>query len=422
MVNHYILFMFNFEKMEYHRNLIQKYKSGLKLSEEEIKYLFKEFLPVFTRTGGSATVPIDAQRHIVEAIRILENSQNPSSQDEKDLALSSIFKYIVPNIDCIPYHKCNPESISPSIIASMEIDPTEKEQYMKACELLMKLYNYHIYKQLSFNPSVRTTEHLTIRVHLSLSNPKIYYDISLTYMTHRILVDLQSFPMIAEHIKLEQCDNCDIFRKDNLLSFKELVKHVAQNGIHCKCWEKFAQRNPTRPIPCSVKDCGTPCDFCEKYKMMQLTEMIRTLNDSLKNGSLNSHIYDELFSHVCKIIEGTGLMTEFVMKLLIHQKAIGSQQFQQFFELISKLEKFMRDNQCRANPDFLSILDLRCLTGAEYTSYIDELRLGQEQFQERVPKLGFCCCPEIVAKAQLEARKKEQKEASGKTGSFRKKL
>jgi len=137
---------------------------------------------------------------------------------------------------------------------------------------------------------------------------------------------------------------------------------------------------------------------------------------------LNSHIYDELFSHVCKIIEGTGLMTEFVMKLLIHQKAIGSQQFQQFFELISKLEKFMRDNQCRANPDFLSILDLRCLTGAEYTSYIDELRLGQEQFQERVPKLGFCCCPEIVAKAQLEARKKEQKEASGKTGSFRKKL
>lgn len=413
--------MFNFEKMEYHRNLIQKYTSGLELSEEEIQYLFKEFLPVFTRTGGSATVPIDAQWRIVEAIRILENSQNPSSQDEKDLALSSIFKVLVPNIECIPYHECNPKSISPLIIDSMEIDPTEKEQYMKACELLMKLYSYHRYKQLFLNPTVRTTEHLTIRVHLSLSNPKMYYDISFTYMTHCLLVcDLQSFPMIAEHIKLEKCDNCEIFRKDDLHSFKDLVKHVAQNGIHCKCWEKFAQRNPTRPIPCSVIDCGTPCDFCEKYKMMQLTEIFRALNDSLKNCSLNSDIYDELFSHVRKILEGTGLMTEFVKKLLSHQEAIGPQLFQLFFELIQKLEKFIQDNPCRANPDFLSILDLRSLTGAEYTAYMDELRLGQEQFQERVPKLGFCCCPEIVAKAQLEARRKEQKEAQEKRDAFKK--
>ncbi len=405
--------MFKFSKMDQHRNLIQKYKSGQKLFDEEIEYIFKEFLPVFTRIRVPATVPIDAQRCIVEAIRNLENSQNPSSQDEK-LTLCSIFKVLVPYIDCIPYHECNPESISHSIIDSMEIDPKEKEQYMKACQLLMRLYNHHIHKQLLRNPTVRTTEHLTIRVRFSLINRKKYSDISLTYMTHSLLVwELQSFPMIAEHIQLKRCDNCEIFRKDNLISFEDLVKHVAQRGIHCKCWEKFAQRNPTRPIPCSVIDCGTPCDFCEKYKMMQLTEMFRALNDSFKNGSLNPDIYNELFSHLCKILEGTEL-TEFVQKLLSHQEAIGPQLFQLFFELIQKLRKFIQDNPCRANPDFLSTLDLRSLTGAEYTEYMDELRVGQDQFQERVPTLGFCCCPEIVAKAQLEARRKEKKEAQEK--------
>ena len=413
--------MFNFEKMK--TQILLKFKSGLELNDGEIQNLFKYFLPVFTRTSDPATVPIDAQRCIVEAIRNLENSQNPSSEyeKEKDLALCSIFKALVPYIGCIPYNDYNPESISHLIIDKMEIDPTEKEKYMKACQLLMKLYNYHTYKQLSLNPMVRTTEHLTIKVQLSLTNPKMYYDISFTYMTRWILVcDLRSFPMIAEHIKLELCDNCNIFRKDNLLSFKDLVEHVAQHGIHCKCWQKFAQINPTRPIPCSVIHCKTPCDFCEKYKMMQLTEMIRTLNDSLKNGSLNSDIYDELFTNVSKILEGTGLIVEFVQKLLSHQAEISQQLFQLFFELIAKLEKFMRDNKCMANPDFLSILDLRSLTGAEYTAYMDELGRGQEQFQERVPKLGFCCCPEIVAKSQLEARKKEQKETREKHEAFEK--
>lgn len=408
--------MFKFAKMEYIRNLIKKYKSRLQLSDEEIQFLFKEFLQIFTRNRGPATVPIDAQRCIVEAIRNLENSQNHSSQNEKDLMLCSIFKVLVQYIDCIPHSECNPESNSDSIIDSMKIDPTEKEQYMKACQLLMRLYNHHhIHKKLLPKTMVITTEYLTIRVHLSLSNRKIYSDISLTYMTHRLLVwELQSFPMIAEHIELERCDNCEIFRKDNLVSFEDLVKHVAQRGIYCKCWEKFAQRNPTRPIPCSVIDCGTPCDFCEKYKMMQLTEMFRALNDSFKNGSLNSDIYNELFSHLCKILEGTVLMKEFVQKLLSHQEAIGPQLFQLFFELIQKLRKFIQDNPCRANPDFLSTLDLRSLTGAEYTEYMDELRVGQDQFQERVPTLGFCCCPEIVAKAQLEARRKEKKEAQEK--------
>ncbi len=401
--------MFNFEKMEYIRNLIQKYKSGLELSEEEIQFLFKEFFQIFTRNSDPATVPIYAQRHIVEAIRNLEKSQNPSLQDEEDLVLSSIFKVLVQNIDCIPYSEFNSESISHSIIGSMEIDQEKKEQYVKACQLLMRLYNHHhIHKNLLPKTMVRTTEHLTIRVRLSLSNQKKYSDISLTYMTHFLLVwELQSFPMIAEHIQLEPCDNCNIFRKYNLLSFEDLVKHVAQHGIHCKCWEKFAQINPTRPIPCSVIDCGTQCDFCENYKMMQLTEIFRELNDSFKNGLLNPDIYNELFSHLCKILEGTVLMTEFDKKLLSHREAIGPELFQLFFELIQKLGKFIKDNPCRANPDFLSTLDLRSLTGAEYTEYMNELRLGQDRFQKRVPKLGFCCCPEIVAKAQLKARRKE---------------
>ncbi len=368
--------MFNFEKMDFQR-LIVNYMFG-KLSDEQIQYLFKEFISVLTRTRDSTTVPIDAQRRIVSTIRNLEKSPNSSSKDEEDLTLSTIFKELVPHIDCIQFDSQDVES-------SMHL----RIETIKICPI--------------------------VRVRLSLINPKKYYDISLTKMTYWILVcDLRSFPMLAQHIQLEKCDNCNFFCKDNFCSLNDIVKHVKTNGIHCNCWQKFAERYPNRPIHYSMKDCRTRCDFCKKYEMMQLTDLIRVLNDSLKNGSLQLDIYHCLFPYVRQILEGTGFMVEFVQRLLSHQQALGESLFQRLFKLIAKLEKFMKENQCGANPDFLSTLDLLSLTGTEYNDYMDELRLGQEQFKERIPKLGFYFCPEILAKEHREARKKEQEEAQEK--------
>ena len=234
--------MFNFEKMDFQRILVN-YKFGI-LSDKQIEYLFKEFISVSTRTRDPTTVPIDAQRRIVEAIRNLEISPNSLSNVEEDLTLGTIFKELVPHIYCTQFDLHNVE-----LSMSLRIQP-------------IKIFPI-------------------VRVRFFFINPKEYHDVSLTKMTYWILVcDLRSFPMLVKYIHLEKCDNCNFFCKDNFCSFEDLVKHVAQHGIHCKCWQKFAEKHSNRPIPCSVRDCITQCDFCEKYEMMKLTELIRALNDS----------------------------------------------------------------------------------------------------------------------------------------------
>ena len=155
---------------------------------------------------------------------------------------------------------------------------------------------------------------------------------------------------------------------------------------------------------------------------MQLTEMIAVLN-SFKNGSLISSIYGTFFQMACSIIVGEDLISfshaiydelfiemrkiiaggcsmpfmPLVMKLISHQQALGNAIFDRFITLAAKLEKFMKENRCVENPVFLSI-DLSSLTEDTYHEYMDNLRRGQEEFQDCIPKLGFCCCSEIIAK------------------------
>lgn len=399
------------------QNLIQKHTSGIPLSEQELEFLFKKVLPIFARTDDRTTFPIDAQRRIVEAI--LNQEVSPKDKDE---ILYTIIKNLIPNIEHIPFDKMNPETDVIEIFKGMNISWVPENQSISAIRLLMRLYN-HLNKKLNFNPKVILNEQLTMCVRFSLSNRSKYVHLSLTDMTYRMFIqELRLFPQLEQLVNFERCDNCKIFRDFMILDFNVLVEHVAEHGIYCECWKNFVQHNQTRTIPCSVRGCKGPrCDFCEKYIQMQLTEMIAVLN-SLKNGSLISSsiygtffqtacsiivgeepisfspaIYDELFIEISKIIAGGCSMPfmPLVMKLISHRQALGQAIFDRFITLTEKLEKFMKEN-----PKFLSTLDLSSLTEDDYRAYMDNLRSGQKEFQDRIPKLGFCCCSEILAKEE----------------------
>lgn len=403
------------------QNLIQKHKSGIPLSEEDIKFLFKKVLPIFARTDDRTTFPIDAQRRIVEAIL----NQEVSPKDKNEL-LYTIIQELIPNIEHLPFNPKNPETDVIEIFKGMNISWVPGNQYMSSIRLLMRLYNYHHTKLLKFNPEVILNDHLTMCIRISLSDSSKYVHLSLTDMTYRMFIhELRLFPQLEQLVNFERCDNCKIFCDFMILDFNTLVKHVADHGIYCECWKIFVQHNQTRTIPCSVRGCKGPrCDFCEKYIQMQLTEMIAVLN-SLKNGSLISSsiygtffqtacsiiigedpisfspaIYDELFIEIRKIIAGGCSMPfmPLVMKLISHRQALGQEIFDRFITLAAKLEKFMKENQCVENPKFLSTLDLSSLTEDDYRAYMDNLLSGQKEFQDRIPKLGFCCCSEIIEK------------------------
>lgn len=401
------------------QNLIQKHKSGIPLSEEDIEFLFKKVLPIFARTVLCTTFPIDAQKRIVKAIL----NQEVSPKDKNEL-LYTIIKELIPNVDHIPFNQKNPESDAAIIYQEMKKTSVVQNQYMLSIQLLMRLYNYK--KLLKLNPEVNPYEHLTMCVRFSLSNSSKYVHLSLTDMTHRMFIhELRLFPQLEQLVNFERCHNCNIFRGLMIIDFNTLVEHAAEYGIYCECWNNFVQHNQTRTIPCSVRGCKGPrCDFCEKYIQMQLTEMIAVLN-SLKNGSLISSsiygtffqtacsiivgedpisfspaIYDELFIEIRKIIAGGCSMPfmQLVMKLISHRQALGQEIFDRFITLAAKLEKFMKENQCVENPKFLSTLDLSSLTEDDYRAYMDNLLSGQKEFQDRIPKLGFCCCSEIIEK------------------------
>jgi hypothetical protein len=178
---------------------------------------------------------------------------------------------------------------------------------------------------------------------------------------------------------------------------------------------------------------------------MQLTEMIAVLN-TFKNDSFISSTYGTFFQMACSIIVGEDLISfshaiydelfiemrkiiaggysmpfmPLVMKLISHRQALGQAIFDRFLKLIEKLEKFIKENRCVENPVFLSIIDLSSLTEDNYQKYMDNLRSGQEEFQDRIPKLGFCCCSEIIANEKHQEflenqnavikRKKEEEE------------
>jgi hypothetical protein len=402
------------------QNLILKYRSGTQLSEEEIEFLFKKILPIFNRTIVRTTFPIDAQKRIVEAIL----NQEVSPKDKNEL-LYTIIKELIPNVVHIPFNQKNPESDAYIIYQKMKKTGVVQNQYMSSIQLLMKLYNYHDKKILKFNPQVILNEHLTMCIRISLSDHSKYVDLSLTDMTHMMFTHkLRLFPQLEQLVDFERCDNCKIFRGFMILDFNTLVEHVAEHGFYCECWKIFVQHNQTRTIPCSVGGCKGPrCDFCEKYIQMQLTEMIAVLN-SFKNGSLISSsiygtffkiacsvivgedvisfspaIYDELFIEMRKIIAGGCSMPfiPFVLKLDRHRQALGQEIFERFLKLSEKLEKFMKENRCAENPEFLSI-DLSSFTEDTYHEYMDNLRREQEEFQDCIPELGFCCCSEIIAK------------------------
>ena len=48
------------------------------------------------------------------------------------------------------------------------------------------------------------------------------------------------------------------------------------------------------------------------------------------------------------------------------------------------------------------------MTEDDYRAYMDNLLSGQKEFQDRIPKLGFCCCSEILAKEEHQKFKKNQ--------------
>ena len=181
------------------------------------------------------------------------------------------------------------------------------------------------------------------------------------------------------------------------------------------------EANPGRNIdPCSAKGCdGSLCPFCDKYKEMQFMEFIAVINDSFKKGSLKEDVYNDLFDTICRIIIGGSDMPlmPLTSKLVLYLSSMSIELFQELLSLIEKFEVFFRRIKSIRRPKFLSTPNLRDFTIADYKAYMDELKLGQDQFETVIPKFGFCCCNERIdyqdelnrRKAKFEKEREDEK-------------
>jgi hypothetical protein len=437
MVNHYILFMFNFEKMpksivEITLELIEKYISkdgssnvkeimkkyldercvlkkeieiiykqlfqdaiakhrrGEPLSHEELIIIARRVVPLLTRSEMT-TVSME----FLNACRDLLFASSEADFEQKQTAL---IKLILEEIEHIPFHQKNSEEkvfqIRNHMIEHRKItEQADIIKYTFVITLLVKFYNRHFENNMN-------RELLAYR-----GNFDIYL---LPYLDRD---DMICFPLFGNgHDKYQtimyshrhkfpflKCSLCNL-GPNEYTSIENLVVIIAKEGIRCTCWEKFVKDNPGRNIfPCSAKGLdGSLCRFCFEYKDMKFLEIICLLNDSFKNGSLKEAVYNDLFDTICQIIIGGSDMPVMPLtsKLVFYLLSMSIELFQDLLSLIEKFEVFFRRIKSIPRPNFLSTPNLHDFTKADYQAYMDELKLGQDQFETVIPKFGFCCCNE----------------------------
>lgn len=322
-----------------------------------------------------------------------------ASEAEFSEKLNHLTLLFFPEIQNFPFHRINSEQTAnimlESFICKYKVDDKNRDNFRLAINLLMKLYTRHDSKCID----------LRLRVHVKNFNMKLcaypnneeQISLSLFGYAHNKYERIMSCrPPNSTIIK---CTICKL-ELDSLTTFKGLVILIAEEGIHCKCWQRFLEANPERNIhPCSAKGCdGSLCHFCDQYKEMQLMEFISVINDLFKDGSLSEDVYNDLFDTFCQIIIGGSSMPvmPLMTKLLFYLPSVSIELYQKLFHLIAKFEIFFRRMNCLPRPNFLSKPNLRDFTKADYDAYMDELKRGQEHFETDIPKLGFCCCNENI--------------------------
>lgn len=434
MVNHYILFMFNFEKMnetssqimseskqnyldtrcvleqeieiiynQLFQDAIAKHRRGEQLSHEELIIVARRVVPLLTRSEMTTV----SMKFLNACLDLLFVS---SEADFKQKQTALIELILNEEIEHIPFHPNNPEEkvfeILNHMIEHRKItEPADIRKYTFVITLLVKFYNCHF-------ENVMNRELLAFK-----ENFDIYL---LPYLDR---ADMICFPLFGNgHDKYEmimyshrykfqslKCSLCNL-GPNEYRSIENLVVIIANEGIRCTCWEKFVKDNPGRNIfPCSANGLdGSFCRFCFEYKDMNIMEVIGVLNDSFKNGSLKEDVYNDLFDTFCQIIIGGSDMPVMPLtsKLVFYLSSISIELFQELLSLIEKFEVFFRRIKSIPRPNFLSTPNLRDFTKGYYKAYMDELKLGQDQFETVIPKFGFCCCNEnIKSRDEIKVRR-----------------
>lgn len=406
--------MFNFEKM--YRQTLEQMKEKARLKEEsDRKEILRKLSEITAKHNLGEQFSMDDLYTIArkifpnlswsDEIRLSTNFLNAcaellfASEAEFSEKLNHLTLLFFPEIHNFPFHPMNSQQIADEtlkyFIRTNKVNDKNRDNFRLAINLLMKLYTKHDSKVIS--PS--------LNVHVSNFNMKLFpypnneEQISLSlfgYGHNKYKKIMSSRPTNSTIIK---CTICKL-ELESLTTFKGLVILIAEEGIHCKCWQRFLEANPERNIhPCSAKGCdGSLCHFCDQYKEMQLMEFISVINDLFKDGSLSEDVYNDLFDTFCQIIIGGSSMPvmPLMTKLLFYLPSVSIELYQKLFHLIAKFEIFFRRMKCIPRPNFLSTPNLHNFTKVDYQAYMDELKRGQEHFETVIPKLGFCCCNENI--------------------------
>jgi hypothetical protein len=312
-------------------------------------------------------------------------------------------------IEHIPFHPKNPEEIVVQIrnhvVESKKItEPADIRKYTFVITLLVKFYNRHFENDMNHELFAFKGD---FGIYLL---PYLDRDDMICFPLFGNGHDKYQTIMYSHRYKFQslKCSLCNL-GPNEYRSIENLVVIIANEGIRCTCWEKFVKDNPERNIPPCSANCldGSLCRFCFEYKDMKVLEIICVLNDSFKNGSLEEDVYNDLFDTFCQIIIGGSDMPVMPLtsKLILYLSRISIELFQELLSLIEKFEVFFRRIKSIPRPNFLSTPNLRDFTKADYQAYMDELKLGQDQFETVIPKFGFCCCNEnSKSRDEIKAR------------------
>ena len=383
--------MFNFEKMDQCLDKKKSYPIFGNLSKDDQLKIAKKIIPNLSWSSDEirlSTIFLNACAELLFA-----------SEDEFHKKLNCLTLLFYSEIPNFPFHRMNPESVAIQmrdfLIRTKKLDPTIHDKIYSAIDLLMKLYIRHDCKKICSSLNVYGRDFNMILCPYQNTSEEMRLFV-FGYGHNKYKEIMNSRPQNSTIIKCKICE----LQLNTLTTFGDLVILIAEEGIHCKCWQKFLEANPERNIdPCSAKGCdGSLCRFCEKYKEMQIMKFIGTINDLFKNRLLSEAIYNDIFSEYCHIIIGGSCMAvmPLVMKLYQHLPMMNVQLFDEFIHLINDFDIFFRRMKCLPKPNFLSTRNLRDFTKADYQEYMDELKRGQEQFETVIPKLGFCCCNEQI--------------------------
>lgn len=380
------------------QDIIKKHERGESLSIQDLKRIAQKVFPLLNRSD-EITVSLDFLNACADLLF--------ASNEEFHEKMMDLQRIIVKEIGNIPYDQEKANEIYRDFVINDKImfGGVNLEEYRSAIQLLVKLYNRY---GKNIDCSLRAYPSDFYLIVYPYPNNDEKYLFSFFGNKHGC------YDKIMKDHFFDPSPKCTICRSEYkfLRTFGQYIKLVQNGHIYCRCWEKFAICNQERGIPCSDGGCdGSLCSFCNEYKEMQLMEFIGVINDLFKIGSLSKDVYDGLFDTFCQIIIGGSSMPvmPLMMKLYEHLPSIDVLLFDKLFRLINKFEVFFRSIKSIPRPDFLSTLNLRDFTEANYQAYMAELKLGKEKFQTVIPKFGFCRCREIDKLNRRKAILEEQR-------------